>query len=52
MRLRFNGKWVRCIMMCVESMKYKVLVNQEPKGPVTLRRDLRQGLYLFILCAQ
>lgn len=41
-------------MMCVESIFYSVLVNDETTSLIYLRRGLRKGdplsLYLFILC--
>lgn len=42
-KMGFNNKWIHWISMCIESVDYSVLVNNEPVGPVIPGRGLRQG---------
>jgi hypothetical protein len=55
-KMGFNSKWIHWISMCVESVDYSVIVNNEPVGPVIPGRGLRQwdtlSPYLFIICAE
>ena len=33
-KMGFNSKWIHWISMCVESVDYSIIVNNEPIGPV------------------
>ena len=39
-RLGFHEKWISLIMMCVATMSYLVLINDEPKGKNTPSKGL------------
>lgn len=55
-KMGFSEKWIGSIMMCVESISYSIMVNDEPVDPIFLGRGLCQGdplsPYLSILCAE
>ena len=55
-KMGFAIRWIRWIMMCVETVDYFVIVNNESVRPIFPGRGLRQGdplsPYLFILCVE
>ena len=55
-KMGFSETWITWIMRCITSVKYKVLMNGEPRGNIVPGRGLRQGDHLspfiFILCTE
>ncbi|CAM8956265.1 unnamed protein product [Rhodiola kirilowii] len=52
----FAEGWIRKVMMCVETVSYKVKINGKISETINPGRGLRQGdpisPYLFLLCAE
>lgn len=55
LKLDFDVKWVKLVMLFVSSVRYQVMCNQFI-GPIVSHRGFRQGdlisPYLFLICAE
>ena len=55
-RMGFLKRWIKQLMLCVKTVSYSILVNEEPKGMITPSRGFRQGdplsHFLFLLCTE
>ena len=55
-RMGFCDKWINLMMICVKTVTYSILVNDEPHGLIQPTRGIRQGdllsPFLFLLCTE
>ena len=55
-KMDFNERWISLMMVCVKSVTYSVLVNDEPCGMIHPTKGIRQGdplsPFLFLLCTE
>ena len=55
-KVGFNERWIRLIMVCVKTVTYSIMVNSEPQGLIHSTRGIRQGdplsPFLYLLCTE
>ncbi|PNX80686.1 ribonuclease H [Trifolium pratense] len=47
----FSSQSVKWIMMCVDTVDYSIIANDETVGPIILARGLRQGDRCHHICS-
>ncbi|KAF5471801.1 hypothetical protein F2P56_008568 [Juglans regia] len=55
-KMRLNDKWIKLLMLCVDSVSYSVLINgrlgEKFSPSIRLRQENPLPPYLFVLCAE
>ena len=46
-KMRFSDIWIDWIMRCITSVKYKVLMNGEPRGNIVPKRGFKSRRSFF-----
>ena len=55
-KMGFQDRWVKLMMLCITTTSYSILINGEPRGDISLTKGLPQRdplfPYLFLMCTE
>lgn len=51
-KMGFDSRWVQCMMACISSVHYRVLLNQQPRELITQQDSDNVILRIYSLCTE
>ena len=51
-KMSFQDRWVKLMMVCITTASYSILINEEPHGHIRLQQGDPLSSYLFLMCIE